>query len=199
MSQNPREYSIYDEPEGTSFTEGWCTDLEKSAIQHSYDRVRHLNGLCIEIGCFEGRSSVFTTNLIFPERLICIDPWVPVPYSDYEVMAYGERPIRETFDHNMKVGTNGNFVVAAEPYEHFFERFAKEPQPVGIKYLYLDGPHAYADVMLGLETVAPHMVEGGVLLGDDYDSDEVFRAANDFFGVWSCHHPKSDRTFEWVF
>lgn len=198
MDQFARGYSIYEEPEGTHFTEGWCTDLEKSAIEHSYSRVADLDGLCIEIGCFEGRSAVFTANLIAPNTLICIDPWEPVEYAPYEVKVYNERPIFEHFKNNISKGTEGNVRICQMPYEQWFAENVEELEEKGIKYLYLDGPHGYEDVQLGLETVLPYMAPGSVLIGDDYDDHIVASAVNDYFNVDSCFHPMSGRTFEWL-
>lgn len=179
------------------FTEPWCTDLEKGAIEASWNKVKDLDGLVVEIGCFEGRSSVFTANLIHSsgDTLICIDPWVPVAYADAEIRIYSERPIFEHFTHNMKHGTAGNYEVNVMPYEQYFETFDESQK---IKYLYLDGPHGYPDVQLGLRTVLPFMAEGGIILGDNYEDHAVKTAVNDFFGVADLTHSESERTFEWV-
>lgn len=188
-----RDYSIYPEPEGLIFTEGWCTDLEKDAIALSVARVATIeDGGYYEIGCFEGRSTVFTANLIFPHQLIAIDPWFPVDYAPYEVKVYAERPIKKHFEHNIANGTKGNVSAFEMKWEDYFAGIT-EP----IKYLYLDGPHDYDNVIHSLEVLTPMFVEGGVMAGDDYDDPEVRRAVVDFFGK-DMTHPKSGRTFEWV-
>lgn len=192
-----RGYSKYEENSDLNFTEQWCTDLEKSAIEHSWNRVKDLEGDAIEIGCFEGRSTVFTANLIYPATLIAIDPWVP-HHEDapYEIEVYGKRPIKEHFDHNIKVGTAGNVEVNAMRWEDFFESYKKLADRK-IRYLYLDGPHSYENVMESLEVLTPLFVEGGVMIGDDYDHPPVRKAVDEFFGG-PMRHPVSGRTFEWI-
>lgn len=180
------------EPEGMIFTEFWCSDREKKAIAKGVELSKDLEGDNIEIGCFEGRSTVFTANLLYPEILIAIDPWVPIKSGNAEVKIYAERPIREHFDNNIKLGTNGNVDVKAMRWEDFFESYEGK-----IKYLYLDGPHTYDNVYKSLEVLTPFFVEGGVMVGDDYDDKQVRRAVEKFFGE-DLTHPDCSRSFMWV-
>lgn len=192
----PRAYVKYPEPEGCKFYESWCTDLEKSAIEYAIEQVRDLEGANVEIGTFEGRSAVFTANLLDPAELICVDPWFPIPEATYEVKVYGERDIKDIWQHNIDVGTNGNVVGLQMMWEEYFSHPDMLPEVAPIRYLYLDGPHTYANVLESLKVITPFIVKGGVMIGDDYDDVQVKRAVDDFFGQ-PMRHPLSGRTWYW--
>lgn len=195
-----RGYEVYPEPEGLIFTEDWCTDLEKSAIEFAILETQDLpRGIDVEIGSFEGRSAVFTANLMVsltekggtPRQLHTIDPHEPVEYADYEKKVYASRPIAEHFRHNIEVGTEGNILHHPVGYEEWFA-----DRPISVRYCYLDGPHGYEDVQKGLRTVVPLLVSGGIIIGDDYDDAIVKQAVDDYFGH-EVLHPLSNRTFLW--
>lgn len=181
----------FTEPDGCIFTEAWCSDREKISIEHALNSVE-AEGAYIEIGCFEGRSTVFTANLINPKTLHAVDPWSPVADAPYEVKVYGERPIEQNFLHNIAVGTSGNVEVHKMRWEEFFQTWDGP-----IAYLYLDGPHQYDNVMESLRIITPFIAKGGVILGDDYDDDPVAAAAHDFFGVTTMASPVLWRHFYW--
>lgn len=186
----PVEYPA--EPGGLRFTEDWCTPRERTALTVSWNRVENLSGYVIEVGCFEGQSAVFTANLIWPEILTCVDPWTGTPYAEYEIAAYANRPIKDNFDFNIEHGTMGNVDVHQMGYEEFFADFDGP-----IKFLYLDGPHGYDDVVRGLELITPLLIPGGVIIGDNYEDVSVKAAVKDFFGE-ELEHPRSDRAYEWI-
>jgi len=193
----PRSYVKYPEPEGTVFYESWCTDLEKSAIEYAIEQTIDLVGSSVEVGSFEGRSAVFTANLLDPQTLICVDPWSPIPEATYEVQMYGEREIFGIFEENIEAGTNGNVRYYKTTWEDYFADLQHPDAPdKEIKYLYLDGPHTYDNVLESLKVITPHIVSGGVMIGDDYDEPSVKKAVVDFFGK-DMTHPLSGRTWYW--
>jgi len=191
-----RSFTQYPEPPGTVFYESWCSDLEKGALKHGLDCVSSIDGAYVEIGCFEGRSTVFIANQIFPEELYAIDPWVPIPQSDYENAAYSKRDIERIFRNNVEVGTKGNVQINKKGWQQFFMEEGRTPASFPVKFIYLDGPHTYDDVYDSLGILTPFIVPGGVIVGDDYDGVEVRPAVDTFFGG-DMTHPTSDRTWFW--
>lgn len=189
-----REFKEFPEPPGCRFNYGFCTDLEKGAIKYALDLVEDVSGLYMEVGVFEGRSAVFTANQIYPERLYCVDPWVPVPYAPASHKAYKEHSIEENFLHNVEVGTKGNIAIRKMKWQDLRDKTSKGAP---IKYLYLDGPHGYEDVKEQLAYFVPQIAQGGVMIGDDYDDRRVRRAVNEHFGKKDMTHPESPRTWIW--
>ena len=175
------------------YHEIWCTDKEAHVLTESLERVKDLEGDIIEIGCWEGRSAVHTANLIYPEILKCVDPWIADEvHAPYEAEQHKHRNIYETFLHNIEVETKGNVEVFKMGWREFFENYDGK-----IKYIYIDGPHGYQDVYDNIEIALPYMVPGGVMVGDDLDYEDVYRAVKDQFGTGFTTHPVSGRT--WVY
>ncbi len=186
----PRQHNIYTEPEGTQFYESWCTDHEKNAIEYALNQVEDKDHHYVEIGCFEGRSSVFIANLISPRMLVCIDPFKPHEDLEGELVHYNSRDIESIFRNNIRNGTNGNVSIQRMGWEEYYQIHPEEE----ISFLYLDGPHTYDNVTKSLEVLVPLIVPGGIMMGDDYDWHEVQEAADDYFGK-SLVHPESYRAF----
>lgn len=172
------------------FTEPWCGDREKLSLHFALNTL-DAEGAFIEIGSFEGRSTVYIANQIYPNTLHAIDPWTGAETSGNELEIYSKRPIEQHWDHNINVGTKGNVVKHKMKWEEFFETW-KDP----IAFMYLDGPHDYQNVLYSLGIIVPFISKGGVLLGDDYDNLDVFQAVTDYFGHYLAS-PVLPRHFLW--
>jgi len=174
-----------------TFTQNWCNDAIRDAIMRLAAETVGLPGANIEIGCFEGRSTVALANALHPEELIAIDPWIPVDYAHREIELYSENEIEKTFRHNVEVGTEGNVIIRKMGWEEGLEGWT-DP----IKFLYLDGPHSYQDVQHQLNVINPMMADKSILCGDDYADSQVKAAVNDFFGVQNIVAPTAQT---WVY
>lgn len=159
------------------YTESWFDVVKQQAVTHALKSVSG-NGKFIEIGSFEGKSTVFIANKIYPAKLHAVDTWAGGDEAPYEKMKYATTPIEDHFDHNIAVATQGNVVKHKMTWELFFDVLEK----IDIAFIYVDGPHDYPAVTKTLQVVEPMMVWGGVMCGDDYDDASVKTAVNDFFG-----------------
>jgi hypothetical protein len=181
----------YEDPPGCIFNEQWCPPLTKQSIEWAINQITDDSGEFIEIGCFEGHSTVFTMNLIYPKILTCIDPWVPQPYADYEVKAYRDRDIEGRFNLNIQNGTKLNISINKMGWEEYFNQFTPR-----ISYIYIDGPHAEHDVYNTLQRVVQLVVRGGVIIGDNYDDAAVRAGVKSYFGE-DIPHPNNELCFYW--
>lgn len=180
--------------EPLQFQEQWCNSDIKNAIGFYYNAVRNMTGEVTEIGCWEGMSSVYIANLIYPERLICIDPFTGTIYESYEAEQYSQRDIESTFRHNIANGTHGNVDIRKMGWE----KYVHEYHYPRIKFLYLDGPHGYDDVCEQLENIHPLIMNGGLIVGDDYDAfPSVKNAVHDILGDEAIQTPFSVNTWVW--
>ena len=127
----------------TCFCARWARLLERFAGRPDVHGV--------EIGCFEGRSSIwFLENILEHEssRLTCIDPWCPPAFSE-----------------NIR------------PYRHKV-RWVKEPSQIALRnpnfelnsvsFAYLDASPAAAHVLETTILLFPFLARGGILIFNCY-------------------------------
>jgi hypothetical protein len=159
------------------YTESWFDSNKQRAVTHALESVSG-HGKFVEIGSFEGKSTVFIANKIYPEKLHAVDTWAGGESAPYEKMKYATTPIENHFDHNIAVATQGNVIKNKMGWELFFAIM----ESIDIAFIYVDGPHDYPSVTETLKVVSPMIVKGGVMCGDDYDDVSVKAAVNDYFG-----------------
>ena len=58
------------------FNEEWYCNAQMVNLNNLLDKVKGIDGRIIEIGCWEGRSTMNLANRCFPENLICNDTWL---------------------------------------------------------------------------------------------------------------------------
>lgn len=58
------------------FNENWYMDIQCEHLKLLAKTVKHLNGKCIEIGCWEGKSTYNLANELYPDILLCNDTWL---------------------------------------------------------------------------------------------------------------------------
>jgi hypothetical protein len=152
------------------FNDGWCSSDVQNAIADSLAEVADIDGAYIEIGSWEGMSTVFIANKIYPHTLITVDPYFEDSKENQYFKSIGEtRTAYQTFTHNIKVGTQDNVKHYHMTAENFFERVWGGP----IKFVYLDGPHDYHSVLDELDLIRQFLVDGAIILGDDYYSSDI--------------------------
>lgn len=136
-------------------------------------------GARVEIGCWEGRSSVVLAQMIFPHILHCVDHWQGNTDEDPDHESgrlAKERNIFATFHNNVNRLTAGNT-------EHYFMSWQQwvEDQDQPIAFLHLDASHDRASVRDCLLAIKPFLVEGAILCGDDAYHEGVALGVGDVF------------------
>lgn len=159
------------------YTEHWFDPNKKKAIDYALRSIDNKMGMYVEIGSFEGMSTVYIAKAIAPTPLFAVDTWQGGEFAPYEQMKYATTPIELHFDHNIAVATDGNVRKFKMDWREFFSEF-EEPE---ISFVYVDGPHDYASVCDTIITLHPLMVDGGVMCGDDYDDPSVRNAVDNSF------------------
>lgn len=157
------------------FHENWYTPEQAAAIGYL---ARHApEGAMVEIGCWEGRSSVALAQCIAPRVLHCVDTW----QGDADTGPV-DRDVLGTFVGNMDLMTAGNWEHTIADWRDWAARWFGGSLIQHIAFLHLDGPHDYDNVHDCLRAVLPFIVLGGIVCGDDLYSDGVYRAVHDVFG-----------------
>ena len=58
------------------FNDNWYSDQQLGDLINLVKKVKDIDGNIIEIGCWEGKSTIQIANNCFPETLICNDTWL---------------------------------------------------------------------------------------------------------------------------
>jgi beta-1,4-mannosyl-glycoprotein beta-1,4-N-acetylglucosaminyltransferase len=148
------------------FEEEWISDPQLCQLVDTYRRVIGMEGTVIELGCWEGRSTVALANMAYPELLVAVDTWEGSrdELANHDtVLKSRERDVLGRFLRNADVLTAGNIVVRREDH-HAFLAVWRGP----IKFCHVDGSHDHASVASIIRAVLPHMLPGGILCGDDF-------------------------------
>jgi len=148
---------------------GDYTDYQLNTLENTLSLVQDLEGWVIEIGCWKGRSTATIANFIYPDSLFAVDTWVG--NVDEQNVTGKEHPtvkeakvnnIFEEFDNNMTNHTKRNFVAYKMDCFDYLENLTDD-----IKLCHIDASHDYESVKKTIDMIMPHIVEGGVICGDD--------------------------------
>ena len=126
-------------------------------------------GEYVEIGAWQGLSTVSITNAIHPATLHVVDHWLG---DSQEAIDAGtaikpellERDNYGIFLANMDEGTQGNFEVHKANWREWIKDWDSK-----IRFLHLDGDHTVREVSDCLAALVPLAVPGAVYCGDDWD------------------------------
>lgn len=161
-----------------SFTEEWFSVASQRSVSSLVRSTRGLPGRVVEVGCWEGRSTVAIAHAAFPDIVHAVDTWAGSPDEISAELAASEgRDVFATFTDNIAQLTRGN----VEPHRMGWrEYFAEDAGPV--RFCHIDAEHTYREVFDNIETVLPLMVAGGVLCGDDAHHPPVMEAVSELLG-----------------
>lgn len=157
-----------------SFKEEWFSDVSCDALAELAKSVAHLDGRVVEIGSWQGRSTVALANAVAPEVVHAVDTWSGSPGEISRLLASG-RDVYSEFEANIAELTAGNVVahrMGWRDYMHY---------PTPTKFLFIDAEHTYVEVRDNIAAFLSYMVEGGIVCGDDAHHPPVQRAVLEQF------------------
>ena len=159
------------------FNENWYSQDQCNNLIELVKSVNHLNGVVIEVGCWEGKSTVSIANSCYPNNLICNDTWLGnVAESNLTGIKHITEVILETrnvyeiFINNMNNNTKKNYSVVKEDCIEWLKTF-NEP----VKFIHIDASHEYDSVAETIKLILPNMVRGGIICGDDFLNAHIGR------------------------
>jgi Methyltransferase domain len=154
-----------------TFHEHWMGQDQVIQVSALAQSTGYLEGEAIEIGAWQGLSTVGITTAIAPSVLHVVDHWKgdsESPAAIEQQLAIPavclERDNYAIFMGNMAEATEGNFKVWKMDYREFLARW-DEP----VRFLHLDDGHLADDVEAQLSGLLPHAVPGAIFAGDDFD------------------------------
>jgi predicted O-methyltransferase YrrM len=159
------------------FHENWYSESQCAKVSELVRSTRHLNGDIIEIGCWEGKSTISLANACHPETIICNDTWlgniaesIVTGQTHPTELIVKERDVYSQFVKNMTNHTKGNYSVAKMDCLEWLKT-SNAP----IKFVHIDASHEYESVYETIRIALPRMVPGGIMCGDDILSAHINR------------------------
>lgn len=119
----------------------------------------------LEIGCFEGLSSVyFADNLLNHEAssMICVDPFLSIHGNDHENLL--KNNVEENFDFNINTCNNSNKInIQKVTSDEFFKNNDKY-----FNFIYIDGCHDPNFIIRDMKNSFKFLKKNGIMWMDDY-------------------------------
>lgn len=151
--------------------EGWYSQTQITMLKSVAASVVGLEGMCIEVGCWKGNSTIAIAQSI-PDGMICaIDTWEGSvdenPNHDTVRMAR-EQPVMDIFKANIRISSvQDSVMIFKMDWRVFFSKYQSRIAREGIRFLHIDGAHDYQSVKDNIDAALPYMVNLGVMCGDD--------------------------------
>lgn len=152
-----------------------------SSVHHKHWKPildRHLNldqpVTMIEVGCFEGRSTVWFSNYLshHPDsRMFCIDTWLGGEEIKRSNLPFDMDKVCKNFFHNVNLLAEKDKIIkylmqSERALAGLFSKYYR-----GVDFIYLDGSHTQRDTLVDLTLSLSLLTQGGVIIVDDYDNN----------------------------
>ena len=134
----------------------------------------------LEIGCYEGLSSVFFADnlLSHPESsLVCVDPFMTLETNDHREFLNNDE--EQNFDFNIEICSNSKKITVHKiTSDKFFETNRST-----FNFIYIDGCHEPDFITRDMQNSFSVLESGGIMWMDDYsggDGIKIKTAMNNF-------------------
>lgn len=158
------------------FDEDWFGAASCKAIQHLVSQTRGLDGRVVEVGSWQGKSTIHIAQGCYPEPVHAVDTWDGSP-GEISADLAGERDVFAEFTENIAELTRGNVETHQMGWREYF---AEDRGPV--RFIHIDAEHTYREVFDNIAEVLPLMVAGGIVCGDDVHHPPIVQAVTEHFG-----------------
>jgi predicted O-methyltransferase YrrM len=161
------------------YSQSWFLGSEiKQQLLGLIDKSKH--NKVLEIGCFEGLSSVFFADNLLGDpnsRLTCVDPFSTIDNNDHKKFLQNEEESR--FDYNISVCNNADKIkVHKITSDQFFQDNIDT-----YTFIYIDGCHECDYIRRDMENAWKVLEVHGIMWMDDYaggGSDAIKNTMNEF-------------------
>lgn len=158
-----------------SFHEDWYATADLVHIAKLIKRAPA--GLLVELGAWEGKSTIALANACCPRVLHVVDTWqgnLAEGEQHDTVRLARSRDVRATFEANMRAGTQGNYEAHCQDCLEYLEAL-DEP----VAFCHVDAAHDYDSVKTTLALLLPRLVPGVILCGHDATHPPVRQAVEE--------------------
>lgn len=147
----------------------WIAVFKKLKI----DRQRPLK--LLEIGSFQGMSTIFMANYFKNATITCVDSWLDSYVKQYLPDANKISNLEKSFDNNTKLFAERINKFKGSSYDFY----AKNSEKL-YDLIYVDGSHYCDDVIIDAFKAFEILIPGGLMIFDDY----VWDNKNDPLNEW---------------
>jgi hypothetical protein len=179
------------------FAEGWRPEFHED--WYSGDQALYMaqiarsapKGAIVEIGCWEGKSTVVLAQMVAPRVVHCVDHWqgnADEGEGHPATVAAAERDVLAQFMRNTYLLTNQNTLTERADWRDWIKEWDEGHESnglwrdyPGIAFLHLDAAHDRASVRDCLTAIKPFLVPGAILCGDDAYDERVRAGVADVF------------------
>jgi len=150
------------------FHENWYNDKQIEVLKDTVLKIKNLEGSIVEIGCWEGKSTIAIANICYPEIVEAVDTWKGNYDEDPKhpsVILANSRDVFMEFTNNIKRFTKNN---VKSFKQDCFKFLINKTDP--IKFCHIDASHDYNSVKKTITMLLPKLVNGAIICGDDYGS-----------------------------
>jgi predicted O-methyltransferase YrrM len=145
-----------------TFTEEW---FGVASQQHLAELAKSApEGLIVEIGSWEGRSTVALANAVYPRVVHAVDTWAGSP-GEVSARLAAERDVYATWQANVAELTAGNVIAHRMDWREYVHDLTTMELAVG--FAFIDAEHTYREVYDNIAALRPLMAPGGIICGDD--------------------------------
>lgn len=130
----------------------------------------------VEVGSYAGESTaIFLANLRNIQSISCVDMWSKTNKYSVEEISEAEKIFHALHSKNKKVKV-------------FKSHSRDKSLPSGVKFVYIDAAHDYANVKADIDFWLPRVVPGGIIAGHDYSQkfSGVIKAVEESFSGKLC-------------
>jgi len=160
-----------------TFTENWYSDKQIKDLEQLCRAVRRVRGAIMEIGCWQGKSTIAIARACYPEPVHAVDHWLGNvdEKADHEsVIIARQRDVFKEFTDNVKKATNGNVIPWRMDWREFISLW-KEKEDCSVKFCHIDASHDYRSVHDNIQAILPFIVPAGIVCGDDFLTSNLSR------------------------
>jgi hypothetical protein len=160
-----------------SFHEQWFAEPSQVALSRLVENVADVDGLLVEFGAWEGRSTCAMANAAHPRIVQSVDTWRGSPGEVSEELA-GKRDVFAQWLANVAYYTRGNVRAHRMGWRQYMHTIPGQR----IALAFIDAEHSYVEVHDNIAALLPHMASGGIICGDDNHHPPIRQALADTLG-----------------
>lgn len=166
------------------FVENWFPTESCAALARLAVSVADIEGMIVEIGSWEGRSTIALANAAHPRTIQAVDTWAGSP-GEISADLASKRDVFAKWSANVQHYTKGNVQANRMPWRQFHNdmRNAGPFDTPPIALLFIDAEHTYDEVHDTVLSFLPYMAPGSVICGDDSHHPPIRHAIDDLFGI----------------
>ena len=156
------------------YSQNWFIYSEIKRILLNFMDTQKENHI-LEIGCFEGLSSVFFADNLLDNpnaTLTCVDPFMSIENNDHARFLQNKE--EDAFDYNISVCKNSNKITVHKiTSDSFFETNNKK-----FNFIYIDGCHETDFIKRDMENAFQVLEPNGIMWMDDYSGGDGIKIKN---------------------